>query len=407
MTTSKKVLVVDDHFEMLELLRSMLTIAHPDYQVVGVPSAEEGFLELRRTPYDLLITDVRLPGISGFELVRRVQRLRPETPIIMITAYSSGQGKEEAERLGVFRYFQKPLNTDALLAAVKTALHRSEPARVVAAAPEAEAETPAALDSAVQSRLRSLRSDTGAAEVALVGYDGQIVFHLGGGLDEETARLAPLAAGAMRSGLTLSEELQNDEPLMIQYQAGSRFDIYTANVGMAYFVMLLFSVRERRGRIGTIWVFAQRAISELKAMLPDVVPEATEAAAPPEPEPEVAGPAEEGGEVEPEAEPGPAAPVTAKEAAAVEQEPPAPPEATEEPGVEETPDEPLVAAEITSSELAALLSAADDAGSENVDLDAFWEELLDDEGSVPREGLSYEEAMKRGLLPPQFREDGD
>lgn len=406
MTTSKKILVVDDHFEMLELLRSMLTIAHPKYQVVGVPSAEEGFLELRRTPYDLLITDVRLPGISGFELVRRVQRLRPETPIIMITAYSSGQGKEEAERLGVFRYFQKPLNTDALLAAVKTALHRNEPARVVAE-PEAEEKAPAALDSAVQSRLRALRSDTGAAEVALVGYDGQIVFHLGGGLDEETARLAPLAAGTMRNGLTLSEALHNDEPLMIQYQAGSRFDLYTANVGTAYFVMLLFSVRERRGRIGTIWVFAQRAINELKAMLPDVAPEAAEVAAPPEPEPAAAGPAEKAREVEPEAEPEPQAPVTANEVATVEPVLPASPEATEERGDEETPDELLVAAEITSSELAALLSAADDAGSENVDLDAFWDDLLDTEGSVPREGLSFEEAMKRGLLPPQFREDGD
>jgi DNA-binding response OmpR family regulator len=406
MTTSKKILVVDDHFEMLELLRSMLTIAHPEYQVVGVPSAEEGFLELRRTPYDLLITDVRLPGISGFELVRRVQRLRPETPIIMITAYSSGQGKEEAERLGVFRYFQKPLNTDALLAAVKTALHRNEPARVVAE-PEAEEKAPAALDSAVQSRLRALRSDTGAAEVALVGYDGQIVFHLGGGLDEETARLAPLAAGTMRNGLTLSEALQNDEPLMIQYQAGSRFDLYTANVGTAYFVMLLFSVRERRGRIGTIWVFAQRAINELKAMLPDVAPEAAEVAAPPEPEPAVAGPAEQVTEVEPEPEPEPQAPVTANEVATVEPVPPASPEATEERGEEETPDELLVAAEITSSELGALLRAADDAGSENVDLDAFWADLLDDEGGAPREGLSFEEAMKRGLLPPQFREDGD
>jgi DNA-binding response OmpR family regulator len=144
MTTSKQILVVDDHFEMLEFLRSMLTIAYPDCRVVSAPSAEEGFLELRRTPFDLLITDVRLPGISGFELVRRVRQVRPETPIIMITAYSSPQGKEEAEQLGVFRYFQKPLNTDALLAAVKTALQRGEPAATAptAGAAETVAEAP-------------------------------------------------------------------------------------------------------------------------------------------------------------------------------------------------------------------------------------------------------------------------
>ena len=73
MAKLKKILVVDDHFEMLEFLRSMLQLSNPDHEVLGVPSAEEGLLELHSVPFDLLITDVRLPGMSGFELARWVR----------------------------------------------------------------------------------------------------------------------------------------------------------------------------------------------------------------------------------------------------------------------------------------------------------------------------------------------
>ncbi|NIP27060.1 MAG: response regulator, partial [Phycisphaerae bacterium] len=52
---------------------------------------------------DLVITDVRLPGMSGFDMVRRIKRFNPDIPVIMITAYSTEQGKKEADELGVKR----------------------------------------------------------------------------------------------------------------------------------------------------------------------------------------------------------------------------------------------------------------------------------------------------------------
>ena len=65
MADVKQILVVDDHFEMLEFLRSMLELSNEAYEVRAVPSAEEGILEMTRAKFDLVITDVRLPGISG------------------------------------------------------------------------------------------------------------------------------------------------------------------------------------------------------------------------------------------------------------------------------------------------------------------------------------------------------
>ncbi|HFE66456.1 MAG TPA: response regulator, partial [Chloroflexi bacterium] len=122
-TDVKHIMVVDDHFEMLEFLRSMLELSEHDYEVLAVPSAEESMLELRRSHFDLLITDVRLPGMSGFDLVRRMRKMGRDIPVIMITAYSSSQGKKEAEELGVYRYFRKPLDTDEVLTAVNQILY--------------------------------------------------------------------------------------------------------------------------------------------------------------------------------------------------------------------------------------------------------------------------------------------
>ena len=123
MADVKQILVVDDHFEMLEFLRTVLEHSGRDYQVLAVPSAEEGMLELLRTPFDLLITDVRLPGMSGFDLIRRVRRVRKELPVIMISGYGQEQGQQEANALNVVHYFVKPIDSDVLIRTVRHVLH--------------------------------------------------------------------------------------------------------------------------------------------------------------------------------------------------------------------------------------------------------------------------------------------
>ena len=297
MAEPKKILVVDDHFEMLEFLRSMLQLANPEYEVLGVPSAEEGLLELHQTPFDLLISDVRLPGMSGFELVRKARRLRAGLPVLIITGYASQQGKEEAQELGVYRYFEKPLDTDALLAAVHVLLSadvekkrgdtapfsraekgtevrsedsdngvtRAKEAPQAAAATRAEAtEQDSALE--VQRRLQSLLTDTGAVEALLTQPDGRVLYRAGHS-ERAVSQLARLLTRSLVNSFELAEALQSTEPFTIQYQAGESVDVYGANIGRDFFLILLFDARARRGRIGTVWVFAQRAVKELRGLL--------------------------------------------------------------------------------------------------------------------------------------------
>lgn len=374
MADVKQILVVDDHFEMLELLRSMLRLAGHDYQVFAVPSAEEGMLELLRTKLDLLITDVRLPGMSGFDFVRRIRRRQPDLPVIMITAYSSVQGQKEAEELGIYRYFAKPLDTDAVLTAVHTALYGEPPPKLPELAPPPP-QVP--IPDTVQRRLQTLQMDTGATGLVLSATTGQILLELGDNSRLDLPGIVSKVAENVKNSLVLSELLGEETPFTIQYHTGNATELYNANVGRDYFVTLIFGLESRRGRIGTIWVFAQRALRDLVALLPPqsglktAVSPPLVSLSPPAPAPPI----------EPVLAASPLSSQTSyfmPEPAAADQ--PAPPaEITFPELLPETPAaapvEPLFAAPATPTEedVADLLSALNlDESAMRADLDDFW-----------------------------------
>lgn len=266
MADVKRLLVVDDRYEMLDFLQSMLELTSDDYEVLAVPSAEEALLELRQKDFDLLITDARLPGMSGFDLVRRVRRFQRDIPAIMITAYSSEQGRQEAEDLGAYRYFEKPLDTDQVLTAVHSALYGE---LIVHADSPIEAEVlDQVVPDAVSKRLETLRADTGATRLALATRSGRLLLKVGHGRGPNLKRLTALMAKNLDNSILLGQELGGDDPTTIQYHAGDRIELYIANVGSDYFLALFFDAQTRRGRMSTIWVFAQRAIKDLLLILP-------------------------------------------------------------------------------------------------------------------------------------------
>ncbi len=402
MADVKHILVVDDHFEMLEFLRSMLQLSSQDYEVLAVPSAEEGLLELRRGMFDLLITDVRLPGMSGFDLIRRARRLGLNLPVIMITAYSTAQGRKEAADLEVFQYFQKPLDTDDVLTAVNKALHGDEPAPPMAVV---TAVTPFTMTDDLRKRLETLRVDTGALQLVLSAIHGQVLHSVGSGPRIDQEKLATIIARNVSDSFLLAREIGSKEPFTLQYHAGSRLELYCANIGEQHFLTLFFDAAARRGRIGTIWVFTQRAIKDLQVLLPATavpaplkqtsLPRAVEKQPPaviPQPV------------VEPPTEPMPLPLPKVEEPEEFEL---APAEnlpvnitiigAEAEPGA--SVDEPVAALDMGADELAALLAGgAVDVGA---DVDAFWDDVLDfseTEDDDQNKGLSVEEAIQKGLI---------
>lgn len=116
-----RVLLVDDEESIRRLLSRMLESAYD----VEVASDGETAMRLLREPdahYDLLISDLHMPGIDGLMLIREVQRTNPALPAIVITGYSSESSAIAALNLGVAGYLTKPFATSQVLAAAAKAL---------------------------------------------------------------------------------------------------------------------------------------------------------------------------------------------------------------------------------------------------------------------------------------------
>jgi excisionase family DNA binding protein len=115
-----RVLVVDDEAPIRELLSRTLALA--DYEVDSAPDGATAVDRLRILDYDLLITDLRMPGVDGLAVIREARRLKTDIPIIIVTGYSTEASAIEAINLGVQGYLTKPFRVPRVLAAAAKAL---------------------------------------------------------------------------------------------------------------------------------------------------------------------------------------------------------------------------------------------------------------------------------------------
>ena len=115
-----RVLVVDDEATIRDLLSKTLALA--EYDVDLAPDGRTALERLRIIPYDLLITDLKMPGVDGLTVIREARRLKADLPVIIITGYSNEASAIEAVNLGVSGYLTKPFRVPRVLAAASKAL---------------------------------------------------------------------------------------------------------------------------------------------------------------------------------------------------------------------------------------------------------------------------------------------
>lgn len=122
MTTmeKKKILVVDDEITVCKSIRQ--AIVSEEYEVDMALSGEEALIKDREKKYDLIITDLMMPGISGLDLLREVKASHPEVKVVMITGYPTIKTAVESIKMGAFDYIPKPFTPAELRALVSRAI---------------------------------------------------------------------------------------------------------------------------------------------------------------------------------------------------------------------------------------------------------------------------------------------
>ncbi|MDP2173757.1 MAG: response regulator [Candidatus Cloacimonadaceae bacterium] len=121
----KRILVVDDDDLMLEMLMDCLSITG-EYETIGSKEALTALELIEREPFNAIITDINLPGLSGLELLKHVTRKDAKIPVILITGYSDPERMRMAIQLGAFDFLRKPFDMSELLIRVKQAIEKNQ-----------------------------------------------------------------------------------------------------------------------------------------------------------------------------------------------------------------------------------------------------------------------------------------
>lgn len=106
----KRLLIVDDEETLTFSLYQTFINAPIECEVVTASSGEEAMERVNKAPFDIIITDIAMPGISGLEVLTKVKDHNPETQVIVVTAYGSDEREEEAYNLGADFYIEKPFD---------------------------------------------------------------------------------------------------------------------------------------------------------------------------------------------------------------------------------------------------------------------------------------------------------
>ena len=164
MTALRKVLVVDDDPVVRKSFQRVLS--GKGYAVITAQNGEEALRKLSEEKYDVVYTDIRMPGMNGLEVAEQVKARRPWTPVVIITGYGTDAAEARAKAAGVSGFLHKPLTPDMIEGSAREAVAAKATVAKAAALPAA-VEAPVAEPVARESALKNILLFLAAPFIAL------------------------------------------------------------------------------------------------------------------------------------------------------------------------------------------------------------------------------------------------
>jgi CheY-like chemotaxis protein/predicted regulator of Ras-like GTPase activity (Roadblock/LC7/MglB family) len=256
--TPPRILLVDDQRQVSRVLRASLELSGREYLVSEVASAEEALAEMSRAPIDLLVTDLRLPAMSGLQLVERAKGVNPNLHTILISGNATEEVRREAESLGVVAFLPKPVGTNHFLEIVEAALEVAE--ETAAAGRQQELDL-------LRGQLDDLRRQVGAEATYLIDDRGETVVKSGGVSTPAIEESLVTLMAAQRSAQAVSAKLGALAPATFQYVDGETHDIYLANVGEVHGLVIVHRGQQEAGQLGSVMHYGRRAADVLAGLV--------------------------------------------------------------------------------------------------------------------------------------------
>ena len=207
-----RVLVVDDKDNIVKLLVRILS---PEYDVTAAEDGTRALALVAATEYDVIVSDIRMPGADGMTILQESRRLYPETEVVLMTAFATVQDAVEAMKQGAYDYLQKPFEPDEALIIVRRATERrqlrAQARNLQAALAGAHRFDNVIAESAAMRKVLELvhRAATSDATVLITGESGtgkEVIAHaIHRASPRQHGRFVPVNCGAMPEALFEAE----------------------------------------------------------------------------------------------------------------------------------------------------------------------------------------------------------
>jgi DNA-binding response OmpR family regulator len=241
----KHVLVVDDALDLGRLLKTTLSLIDPSMPIVVVPSAEEALLEASRYPLDLLVTDIRLPGISGFDLIRKVRIKHPNVKIIMITGMTDDGVRQQIKEMKVDAFFYKPMDIPEFTEAARRCLELHIP-KELEGVEVSPAKSTSFADKRISEALVEIRKRLDARTILLLDERGRVGAQAGEPVDSdfESEWSADLLI-TLSTAAKVSRHLHQTPPQNVLAFWGKKFNLIVAPVERYALVFIMETGRSK------------------------------------------------------------------------------------------------------------------------------------------------------------------
>ncbi len=212
---NKKVLIIDDSFDITRVLKSAVFTLDPEIEVFVTPSAEEAMLEISKGNLDLIITDIRLPGISGLEMLRKIRDRHPKVRIMMMSGITDGDIEEKAREAGADIFLRKPIEMPLFLDTISSMLGMKSSVDEVAAPllPDFELLNENDYEKSLADSMASLRKEVSASHVWLLSESGRLVAQSGDSIHPDfESKWAALIMPIMSSSDNFMQNIEGKRP---------------------------------------------------------------------------------------------------------------------------------------------------------------------------------------------------
>jgi DNA-binding NtrC family response regulator len=126
MIEGARILLVDDSANFLMAGRELLLTQQSSLVIATAADAERALFMIRQHDYHVIISDIRLPGLDGLQLLTECQRIRPDTPVVLISGYGNRELEDESARAGAYAFLHKPVDPDTFCSVVQRAAVRAQ-----------------------------------------------------------------------------------------------------------------------------------------------------------------------------------------------------------------------------------------------------------------------------------------